>query len=50
MGKYLIDLTDKAKADLQKHKKLGNKATIKKISKIFEDLENHLYTGIGRSN
>jgi len=26
MGKYLIDLSDKAKADLKRHKKAGNKA------------------------
>ena len=47
MGKYIIELTDLAKVDLQKHKKSGNKTTINKINRIFEDLENHPYTGVG---
>jgi toxin YoeB len=48
MGKYTIELTNLAKEHLQKHKKTGNKTTIKKITSIFEDLENHPYTGIGK--
>jgi hypothetical protein len=34
-------LTDLAKEHLQKHKKTGNKTTLKKITSIFEELENH---------
>jgi toxin YoeB len=41
MGKYIIELTDLAKEHLQKHKKTGNKTTLKKITSIFEELENH---------
>lgn len=48
MGKYLVDLTDKAKSDIRKHKKSGNKATIKKITKLIEELENHPTTGTGQ--
>lgn len=47
MGQYIIQLTDEAKADLKKHKKVGNKATLTKINKIFEELENHPFEGIG---
>ncbi|WP_396169769.1 Txe/YoeB family addiction module toxin [Flavobacterium sp.] len=47
MAKYIIELTDLAKEQLQKHKKSGNKSNLNKISKIFEDLENHPFTGIG---
>lgn len=48
MGKYLIELSDKAKADLQKFKKSGNKIALLKITRIFEDLENHPFVGIGQ--
>ncbi len=30
MGKYFIEFVEKAKKDLQKHAKSGNKATLKK--------------------
>lgn len=48
MGKYIIELTDLAKEHLQKHKKTGNKTTLKKITSIFEELENHTFIGIGK--
>ena len=41
MAKFIVELTDLAKEQLQKHKKSGNKANLNKISKIFDDLENH---------
>ncbi len=47
MAKYIIELTDLAKEHLQKHKKSGNKANINKITKIFEDLENTPFEGVG---
>ena len=34
MGKYLIEYTETAIKDLQKHKKSGDKDTLNKISKI----------------
>lgn len=48
MGKYLIQYTDIAINDLRKHKKAGDKATLKKISKLITELENHPYTGTGQ--
>lgn len=47
MAKFVIVLTDLAKEQLLKHKKSGNKANINKISKIFEDLENNPFVGVG---
>ena len=47
MAKYIIELTNLAKEQLQKHKKSGNKANLNKISKIFYDLENNPYVGVG---
>ena len=31
MGKYIVEYTDTALKDLKKHKKHGNKSTLKKI-------------------
>ncbi len=47
MAKFIVELTDLAKEQLQKHKKSGNKANLNEISKIFEDLENHPFVGVG---
>jgi toxin YoeB len=47
MGRYTIDLTNLAKEQLQRHKKSGNKSNLNKISKIFFDLENTPYKGVG---
>jgi toxin YoeB len=48
MGKYLVELSDKAKFDLQKFKKSGNKIALAKITRIFEDLENNPFSGVGQ--
>lgn len=48
MGKFIVYLTQKAKEDITKHKKSGNKATETKIKKILEELKNHPYIGTGQ--
>jgi Txe/YoeB family toxin of toxin-antitoxin system len=48
MGKFRIEVTTKAKKDLEKHFKSGDKASIKKIEKIFVELSEHPYDGIGQ--
>jgi toxin YoeB len=48
MGKYLIKYTDAALNDLRKHKKVGNPATLKKITKLISELEEHPFTGTGQ--
>jgi toxin YoeB len=48
MGKFRVTLTDKAKADVEKHYRAGNKATIKKLEVIFKELSQHPTTGVGQ--
>lgn len=48
MGKFRVEVTDKAEVDLQKHFKSGNISTIKKIEKLFIELSEHPYTGSGQ--
>ena len=48
MGRYTIEISKEALADLSKIKKSGKKADISKIEKIFLELEIHPTTGIGK--
>ena len=48
MGKYIIEYTENAIKELQKHKKDGNQATIKKINAILSDLETTPFLGVGK--
>ncbi len=48
MGKYIINLSDKASKDLSKIEKSGDKRSIKKIEKIFEELQQNPYEGTGK--
>jgi toxin YoeB len=41
MGKYKIQLTESAKEDLEKLKKIGNKSVLNKIDKIYKELKEH---------
>ncbi|HCQ11718.1 Txe/YoeB family addiction module toxin [Flavobacterium sp.] len=47
MGKYQVIIKATAEKDLSKHKKSGDKASIKKILKILNELKEHPYTGTG---
>lgn len=44
---YTLIMSPRAMADLQKIKKSGDKANLKKLKKIFEELREHPLTGIG---
>ena len=48
MGRYSIEISKEALADLLKIKKSGKKNDVSKIEKIFLELEIHPTTGIGR--
>lgn len=48
MARYTIDLWDRAKKDLAAHYKSGDKVIIKRIERIFEELEITPFTGIGK--
>ena len=47
MGKYKIALTDRAKTHLSEWKKSGQLITLKKIARIFIELYNTPFVGIG---
>jgi len=45
---YHLDFTDKAKEDIANHQKTGNKAVLKKLFTLLEELEHHPYSGTGK--
>jgi toxin YoeB len=47
MGEYTIVLEATAEQDLKRHYKTGDKGTIKRIDKIYEELRIHPTSGIG---
>ena len=47
MGKYTVEIYSKARKELQKHYKSGNKSVIQKIEQIFLELSNNPYEGTG---
>jgi toxin YoeB len=48
MGKYKVIIKPEADKHLSLHKKAGNKATLKKLEKIFLELSEHPFRGIGK--
>lgn len=48
MGRYTIEIKQTARNDLIKISKSGDKSAIKRIEKIFMELELHPTTGIGK--
>lgn len=47
MGKFRVVVTKVANQDIGKHKKSGNKISIKNIAKILIDLTENPYVGFG---
>ena len=45
---YYLDFTDKANEDIAEHRKVGNKAILKKLLIFFQELEEHPFTGTGK--
>lgn len=45
---YQIDITKQAQDDIEAHKKAGNKAILKKINTLLEELTEHPFTGTGK--
>lgn len=48
MGKYQVIIQPIADKHLSRHKKSGNKAVMKKIQVILQELTEHPYTGTGK--
>ena len=47
MGKYSLEISSKARKELQVHFRSGNKSVIRKIEQIFLELSNTPYEGTG---
>jgi toxin YoeB len=45
---YRIDFTKQAQNDIDFHRKSGNKAVLKKINILLEELTQHPFTGTGK--
>lgn len=45
MGKYTVEISSKARKELQLHFKSGNKSDIRKIEQIFQELSETPYEG-----
>lgn len=45
---YHLDFTHKANEDIAMHKKAGNKAILKKLLGLLEELTEHPFTGTGK--
>ncbi len=48
MGKYIVEISSKARKELQIHYKSGNKSVIRRIEQIFVELSNTPYEGTGK--
>ena len=48
MARYNLEISEKAKKDLSHLHKSGNKALINRLEKIFEELSENPYGGIGK--
>jgi len=47
MGKYTLEISTKARKELQIHYRSGNKSVIRKIEQIFLELSHTPYEGTG---
>lgn len=47
MERYTIDVSPEAQKELKHHYKSGDQVSIKRIERIFSDLQEHPYSGIG---
>ena len=47
MGKYTLEISSKARKELQVHYRSGNKSVIRKIEQIFLELSRTPYEGTG---
>lgn len=43
-----LDFTERAREDIEAHKKAGNKAILNKVLKILEELIEHPFSGTGK--
>lgn len=48
MGKYIVNISDKAERDLKKIYQSGDKSSINKTERIFKELTENPYVGTGK--
>ena len=48
MSNYTLRFSQQAKEDIIHHKKTGNKAVVKKITLLLEEIIKHPFTGTGK--
>jgi toxin YoeB len=48
MGKYIVEISSKARKELLIHYKSGNKSDIRKIEQIFLEITENPYEGTGK--
>ncbi len=49
MSNYTLRFSQQVKEDIIHHKKTGNKAVVKKITLLLEEIAEHPFTGNGKS-
>lgn len=45
---YVLEFTDHALEDIEKHKKVGNQSVLKKLQRLFNELREHPMIGTGQ--
>lgn len=45
---YYLNFTDQAKKDIAAHQQAGNKAVLKKLLKLLEEINEHPFKGTGK--
>lgn len=45
---YVLELSESALEDIEKHKKSGNLPVLKKLERLFKELREHPKTGTGK--
>jgi toxin YoeB len=45
---YTLDFSNQAKEDIAFHKKVGDKAILKKLLVLFKELSDHTFVGTGK--
>jgi toxin YoeB len=45
---YILEFSDHALEDIEKHKKVGDQTVLKKLQRLFNELREHPMTGTGQ--
>ncbi|MEM7107647.1 MAG: Txe/YoeB family addiction module toxin [Bacteroidota bacterium] len=45
---YILEFSNNALKDIEKHKKIGDRSLLKKLQRLLNELSNHPYRGTGQ--